>query len=75
MCCALVRVSFWPLPCSRRPMITKNTFDDLCSELPVQGGFLQGIDAARADHIGPGIECGQVIGRKSPIGEALKYIA
>jgi len=28
----------------------------------MQGGFLQGIDTARADHIGPSIECGQVIG-------------
>lgn len=47
---------------ARRPMIAKNAFDDLCRELPMHGGFLQGVDTARADHIGPCIQCGQVIG-------------
>ena len=47
---------------ARRPVVAKNAFDDLCRKLPMQGSFLQGIDAARADHIAPCIQRGQVIG-------------
>ena len=44
-------------------MITEDALNDLGCKLPMQGGFLQTFNPARAYQLSPGFQCGQVIGR------------